>query len=90
MTTNLKSELYVYEQESSVCTLRGHKTCQPITLMTTAECNRTTKKEERKRKEDSQVAVMPRQATGETNYYRAHHNLHTPAQKGQADKWGNQ
>lgn len=59
-------------------------------LMTTAECNGTTKKKERKGKEDSQVATMPRQATGEMNYYRAHHKFHTPTQKGPADKRGNQ
>ena len=48
------------------------------------------KKKERKGKEDSQVATMPRQAMGEMNYYRAHHKFHTPTQKGPADKRGNQ
>ena len=79
-----KSLVFAHSEATKHVNPSGHP------LMTTAECNRTRKKEERKRKEDSQVAVMPRQATGETNYYRAHHNLHTPAQKGQADKWGNQ
>lgn len=49
-----KSLVFAHSEATKHVNPSGHA------LMTTVECNRTTKKSERKRKEDSQGAVMPR------------------------------